>query len=88
MDSVCVKAAEAINTAIDAAKPDYIVVLPWNVYFQARHVYGAIQIARKYHAKLPMAEAVTHRVKLADATKALEAVSKLEAVKAVVLPAA
>ena len=57
-------------------------------YFQGRHVHGAIQIARKHHGRLPMAEAVTHRVPLAEATKALDAVSRLETVKAVVMPGA
>jgi hypothetical protein len=35
-----------------------------------------------------MAEAVTHRFPLAEAQKALEAVSRLETVKAVITPAA
>jgi 5-exo-hydroxycamphor dehydrogenase len=56
--------------------------------FEARHVYGAIQVARRYHRQLPMAEAVTHRFALAESQKALETVAALESVKAVVLPAA
>jgi 5-exo-hydroxycamphor dehydrogenase len=56
--------------------------------FEARHVYGAVQVARRYHRQLPMAEAVTHRFALADSQKALETVAALESVKAVVLPAA
>jgi hypothetical protein len=54
--------------------------------FLGRHLYGAIQIARKHHQEFPMAEAVTHRFPLAEAQKALEAVSRLEAVKAVIIP--
>jgi len=56
--------------------------------FEARHVYGAVQVARRYHHRLPMAEAVTHRFALAETRKALKTVAALESVKAVVLPAA
>jgi 5-exo-hydroxycamphor dehydrogenase len=56
--------------------------------FEARHVHGAIQIARRHHRSAPMAEAVTHRFPLAQSQKALETVAALESVKAVVLPAA
>jgi threonine dehydrogenase-like Zn-dependent dehydrogenase len=56
--------------------------------FLGRHIYGAIQVARMHHGKLPMAEAVTHRFRLAEAQKALEAVSRLETIKAVITPSA
>jgi 5-exo-hydroxycamphor dehydrogenase len=56
--------------------------------FEARHVHGAIRVARRHHRELPMAEAVTHRFPLAESHKALEAVAALQSVKAVVLPAA
>ena len=55
--------------------------------FEARHVYGAIQVARRYHREVPMADAVTHRFALAESQKALETVAALESVKAVVVPA-
>jgi 5-exo-hydroxycamphor dehydrogenase len=56
--------------------------------FLARHCYGAIQVARRHHREFPMVEAVTHRFRLAEAQKALEAVSRLETVKAVITPSA
>jgi threonine dehydrogenase-like Zn-dependent dehydrogenase len=56
--------------------------------FLGRNLYGAIQVARRHHREFPMAEAVTHRFPLAEAQKALEAVSRLETVKAVITPAA
>jgi threonine dehydrogenase-like Zn-dependent dehydrogenase len=56
--------------------------------FEARHVHGAIQVARRHHRDLPMAEAVTHRFALAESQKALEAVAALQSVKAVIQPAA
>jgi hypothetical protein len=49
-------------------------------------VHGAIQVARRHHRTLPMADAVTHRFPLAESQKALEAVAALQPVKAVVLP--
>jgi 5-exo-hydroxycamphor dehydrogenase len=56
--------------------------------YEGRHIHGAIQVARRHHGSLPMVEAVTHKVPLAECQKALEAVGKLESVKAVVLPGA
>ena len=56
--------------------------------FEGRHVHGAIQVARRHHRTLPMAEAVTHKFPLAESQKALAAVAALESVKAVVLPGA
>lgn len=55
--------------------------------FQSQHVYGAIQVARLHHREFPMAEVVTHRFPLAESQKALEAVARLETVKAVITPA-
>jgi len=55
--------------------------------FQSQHVYGAIQVARAHHREFPLAEAVTHRFLLAESQQALEAVARLETVKAVITPA-
>jgi len=55
--------------------------------FQSQHVYGAIQVAQAHHREFPLAEAVTHRFALADGQRALEAVARLETVKAVIIPA-
>jgi 5-exo-hydroxycamphor dehydrogenase len=54
---------------------------------QPQHVYGAIQVARAHHREFPIAEAVTHRFPLVESQKALEAVARLEPVKAVITPA-
>jgi threonine dehydrogenase-like Zn-dependent dehydrogenase len=54
--------------------------------FDKRHLYGAIQIAQRCHREFPMAEAVTHRFPLAEAGDALQAVSRLQTVKAVITP--
>jgi 5-exo-hydroxycamphor dehydrogenase len=54
--------------------------------YQSSHLYGAIQIAQQYHKQFPMAEAVTHRFSISDTQKALEAVSRLETIKAVIDP--
>ena len=56
--------------------------------FASRHLYGAIQIAQRYHREFPMEAAVTHRFPLSQAQAALDAVSRLETVKAVITPAA
>lgn len=56
--------------------------------FLGRYIHGAIEIARRHHRELPMAAAVTHRFPLAEAQRALEAVSRPETVKAVIMPAA
>ena len=56
--------------------------------YEGRHIHGAIQVARRHHDRLPMAEALTHKVPLAECQKALDAVGKLESVKAVVMPGA
>jgi 5-exo-hydroxycamphor dehydrogenase len=56
--------------------------------FLGRHIYGAIEIARRHHRELPMAAAVTHRFPLEEAQLALEAVSHPATVKAVIIPAA
>lgn len=54
--------------------------------FQARHVRQAVGVAQKCHGHFPMAEAVTHRFALADAQAALGMVSRLETIKAVIVP--
>ena len=59
-----------------------------NSGFLGRHIYGAIEIARRHHRELPMVDAVTHRFPLAEAQRALESVSGPETVKAVIMPAA
>jgi threonine dehydrogenase-like Zn-dependent dehydrogenase len=53
---------------------------------QPQHLYRAIQVAQKYHRQFPMAEAISHRFALGEAQKALEAVARLETVKAVIVP--
>ncbi|MBL4682461.1 MAG: alcohol dehydrogenase, partial [Pseudomonadales bacterium] len=54
--------------------------------YSPSHLYGAIQVAQQYHQAFPMADAVTHRFSLDDTQKALEAVARLETVKAVIVP--
>jgi len=54
--------------------------------FEPRHLYGAIQFASRYYRQFPIADVVTHRFSLDDSQRALESVSDLEAIKAVVLP--
>ena len=54
--------------------------------FQARHVRQAIGVAQRCHRQMPMAEAVTHRFALEDAQTALSMVSRLETIKAVIVP--
>jgi 5-exo-hydroxycamphor dehydrogenase len=54
--------------------------------FQSPHVYGAIQVAQRHHREFPLAEAVTHRFPLGESQRALEAVARMETVKAVITP--
>ena len=54
--------------------------------YQPEHLYRAIQVAQKHHHEFPLAEAVTHRYSLEDSQQALEAVARLETVKAVIVP--
>jgi threonine dehydrogenase-like Zn-dependent dehydrogenase len=54
--------------------------------YQSPHLHGAIQVARKHHREFPLAEAVTHRFALGEVQQALEAVAKLETIKAVIVP--
>jgi len=53
---------------------------------QPQHYYQAIHVAQAHHGELPMAEAVTHRFPIEESQRALEAVSRLETVKAVITP--
>jgi 5-exo-hydroxycamphor dehydrogenase len=55
--------------------------------YQSQHIYGAIQVAQKHHQEFSLAEAVTHRFPLGESQMALEAVARLETVKAVITPA-
>jgi threonine dehydrogenase-like Zn-dependent dehydrogenase len=55
--------------------------------YQSQHIYGALQVAQKHHQEFPLAEAVTHRFPLGESQTALEAVARLETVKAVITPA-
>lgn len=57
-----------------------------SAFYEPRHLYGAIQIARRYHLQFPMVDVITHRYALDDSQQALEAVANLDAVKAVILP--
>lgn len=54
---------------------------------QPGHFYDAIRVAQAHHKEFPIAEAVTHRFSIAESQKALEAVARLETVKAVIVPA-
>lgn len=54
--------------------------------YQPQHLYRAIQVAQKHHADFPMAEAVSHRFLLAESQQALDAVARMETVKAVIVP--
>ncbi len=56
------------------------------VLAQPEHYYGAIQVARAHHREIPMSEAITHRFTIEESQKALEAVARLETVKAVITP--
>ena len=54
---------------------------------QPQHYYEAIRVAQGHHKEFPMAEAVTHRFSIEESQKALEAVARLETVKAIIVPA-
>ncbi len=53
---------------------------------QPQHYYRAIQLAQAHHKEFPMVEIVTHRFPIEKSQEALEAVAKLETVKAVIIP--
>ena len=55
---------------------------------QPRHLYQALQVVQAQHTRFPLAAAVTHRYRIEDSQQALEAVARLETVKAVIAPAA
>jgi 5-exo-hydroxycamphor dehydrogenase len=55
---------------------------------QPRHLHQALQVVQAQHRHFPLAEAVTHRFRIEDSQRALEAVVRLETVKAVIAPAA
>ena len=73
-----------------AVEPRYInnnnLRIMGSALYQSSHLYGAIQIAQQHHKNFPMADAVTHRFALADAQQALEAVARLETIKAIIIP--
>ena len=73
-----------------AVEPRYInnnnLQIMGSALYAPSHFYGAIQVAQQYHQTFPMADAVTHRFSLDDTQKALEAVARLETVKAVIVP--
>lgn len=54
---------------------------------QPRHLYQALQVVQAQHRHLPLAEMVTHRYRIEDSQQALEAVARLETIKAVITPA-
>jgi 5-exo-hydroxycamphor dehydrogenase len=54
---------------------------------QPRHLYQALQVVQAQHQRFPLAEVVTHRYRIEDSQQALEAVARLETVKAVITPA-
>jgi 5-exo-hydroxycamphor dehydrogenase len=51
-----------------------------------RHLAQAVQVARRYHQRLPLAQVVSHRFPLAQAQQALECVGRQETIKAVITP--
>jgi len=51
-----------------------------------KHYYGAVQLAARVQDRYPLAELVTHRFGIRDATHALAAVEAGKAVKAVIDP--
>jgi len=55
---------------------------------QPKHLYAALQVVRKYHREYAMDEVITHRFSLDASQSALEAVARLETVKAVITPGA
>ena len=55
---------------------------------QPGHLHAALQVARKYHREYAMADVITHRFSLDASQSALEAVARLETVKAVITPGA
>ncbi len=73
-----------------AIEPRYInnknLQIIGSALYSSSHLYGAIRVAQQYHETFPMADAVTHRFSLEDSQKALDAVARLETVKAVIVP--
>lgn len=53
---------------------------------QPRHLHQAVELVSAHHARYPLAEVVTHRYRLEQSQQALEAVARLETVKAVIAP--
>jgi threonine dehydrogenase-like Zn-dependent dehydrogenase len=52
-----------------------------------RHIRQAVAVAETWHSKFPLADVVSHRFRLEESQQALEAVGRLETVKAVIVPA-
>jgi 5-exo-hydroxycamphor dehydrogenase len=52
-----------------------------------RHIHRAIAVARSCHERFPLTEVVTHRFTLDESQQALDAVGRLEPIKAVIVPA-
>jgi 5-exo-hydroxycamphor dehydrogenase len=52
-----------------------------------RHLHQAIAVARSSHARFPLAEVISHRFPLEQSQRALDAVGRLETIKAVIVPA-
>jgi 5-exo-hydroxycamphor dehydrogenase len=57
-----------------------------NALAQPSHIYGAMHLARKYHREFALTDVITHRFALDASQQALEAVARLETVKAVIVP--
>ncbi|MGE8643553.1 zinc-binding dehydrogenase [Acinetobacter vivianii] len=70
--------------------PSYIVQnnlrLIGTQYAQAKHYYGAMQVASLHHSKFPFTELVTHKCSLNEMGKALDLVSSGKAGKVVMCP--
>jgi hypothetical protein len=51
-----------------------------------RHIYQAIEVATVRHQRFPLTDVVSYRFALEESQQALEAVGRLETVKAVIVP--
>jgi L-iditol 2-dehydrogenase len=56
----------------------------WGTDF--RHLYRALRLLAKHHARLPFARVIGARYRLADATRALDDVERLRVTKAIITP--
>lgn len=52
-----------------------------------KHIHQAIAVARSAHRQFPLTEVISHRFALDESQEALEALGRLETIKAVIVPA-